>query len=49
MSFKPIAVRVKQVSPLMGAEIPMPSYATPGAAAMDLHACCEGADCHPGP
>ena len=41
MISKPIAVRVRKVSPLMGAEIPMPAYATSGAAAMDLHACCE--------
>lgn len=33
-------IRVKLVSPLMGATIPLPDYATEGAAAMDLHACC---------
>ena len=30
---------VKVLSPLLGNEIPLPSYATPGAAAMDLRAC----------
>jgi dUTP pyrophosphatase len=34
-------VRVRIVSPLIKTVIPMPSYATEGAAAMDLHACCE--------
>ncbi len=34
-------VRVKIVSPLIPEKIPLPDYATPGSAAMDLHACCE--------
>jgi dUTP pyrophosphatase len=36
-----IIVKIKKVSPLAGTAIPMPAYATPGAAAMDLHACCS--------
>jgi dUTP pyrophosphatase len=32
-------VKVKIVSPLVNHTIPMPSYATGGSAAMDLHAC----------
>jgi dUTP pyrophosphatase len=35
-------VKVKIVSSLMNHTIPMPSYATGGSAAMDLHACCPG-------
>ncbi|HOP75468.1 MAG TPA: dUTP diphosphatase [Bacillota bacterium] len=34
-------VKIKVVSPLIKDRIPMPSYATPGSAGMDLHACCE--------
>ena len=30
---------IKSLSPLLGKEIPLPSYATPGSAAMDLRAC----------
>ncbi|MBR2929011.1 MAG: dUTP diphosphatase [Oscillospiraceae bacterium] len=30
---------IKVLSPLLGTEIPLPSYATPGSAAMDLRAC----------
>ena len=30
---------IKALSPLLGKEIPLPSYATPGSAAMDLRAC----------
>lgn len=43
MSFNNIDTRIKLkiVSPLIPDRIPIPSYATPGAAAMDLHACCE--------
>jgi dUTP pyrophosphatase len=33
------SVKVKIVSPLVSQIIPMPSYATEGSAAMDLHAC----------
>ncbi|MGI5963542.1 MAG: dUTP diphosphatase [Lawsonibacter sp.] len=33
----------KALSPKIGREIPAPFYATPGAAAMDLHACVEEA------
>lgn len=36
-----IQVKIKVLSPLVKKNIPMPAYATPGAAAMDLHACCE--------
>jgi dUTP pyrophosphatase len=36
-----LGVKYKIVSPLMKTAIPLPSYATAGAAAMDLHACCE--------
>ena len=32
---------IKALSPLLGKEIPLPFFATPGAAAMDLHACLE--------
>lgn len=32
-------VKVKIVSPMVNHTIPMPSYATEGSAAMDLHAC----------
>ena len=32
---------IKALSPLLGKEIPLPFYATEGAAAMDLHACLE--------
>jgi len=34
-------LKVKAVSPKIGKEIPAPFYATPGAAAMDLHACMD--------
>lgn len=34
---------IKVLSPLLGKEIPLPSYATPGSAAMDLRACVEEA------
>jgi len=34
-------LKVKPLSPKIGTEIPVPSYATPGAAAMDLHACMD--------
>ena len=34
-------LKVKALSPKIGREIPVPYYATPGAAAMDLHACLE--------
>ena len=30
---------IKVLSPLLGKEIPLPTYATPGSAAMDLRAC----------
>ncbi len=36
-------VKVKIISPLIKAKIPMPVYATSGSAGMDLHACCETA------
>jgi dUTP pyrophosphatase len=39
MTIEELNVRVRIVSPLIKATIPLPSYATEGAAAMDLHAC----------
>ena len=36
-------LKVKALSPKIGREIPAPFYASPGAAAMDLHACLDGA------
>ncbi len=36
-------LKVKALSPKIGREIPAPFYATPGSAAMDLHACLDGA------
>lgn len=41
MQFEELKVRYKIVSPLIKTRIPLPSYATSGAAAMDLHACCS--------
>ncbi len=35
-------LKVKALSPKIGREIPAPFYASPGAAAMDLHACLDG-------
>lgn len=34
-------LKIKALSPYIGAEIPLPYYTTPGAAAMDLHACID--------
>ncbi len=34
-------LKIKALSPKIGKEIPAPYYATPGAAAMDLHACLD--------
>jgi dUTP pyrophosphatase len=34
-------IKLKIISPLIKTSISVPSYATPGSAAMDLHACCE--------
>ena len=34
-------LKIKALSPKIGREIPTPFYATPGAAAMDLHACTD--------
>ncbi len=34
-------VKIKALSPKIGSEIPLPFYATPGSAAMDLHACLD--------
>ena len=34
--------KIKAVSPKVGGEIPLPYYASAGAAAMDLHACVDG-------
>ena len=36
-------LKIKAVSPKIGSDIPLPFYATPGSAAMDLHACMEEA------
>ena len=36
-------LKIKALSPKIGREIPAPFYATPGAAAMDLHACLDQA------
>ena len=36
-------LKIKYLSPEIGKEIPAPFYATPGAAAMDLCACMDGA------
>lgn len=36
-------LKIKAVSPRIGADIPFPYYASAGAAAMDLHACIEQA------
>lgn len=35
-------LKMKALSPKLGTEIPFPTYATPGAAAMDLRACVDG-------
>ena len=35
----PVNIETKIVSPLMGNDIPLPSYATDGSAAIDLRAC----------
>ena len=35
-------LKIKAVSPKIGKDIPLPFYATPGSAAMDLHACIDG-------
>lgn len=34
-------LKIKALSPKIGKEIPLPFYATPGSAAMDLHACMD--------
>lgn len=36
-------LKIKAVSPKIGKDIPLPFYATPGSAAMDLHACVDEA------
>lgn len=36
-------LKIKALSPKIGKEIPLPFYATPGSAAMDLHACIDEA------
>lgn len=38
----------KALSPKIGREIPAPYYASPGAAALDLHACTDAAVTIPG-
>ena len=37
-----IGVEVRVLDPRIGNEFPMPSYATPGSAGMDLRACLDG-------
>lgn len=34
-------IQIKPLSPKMGREIPLPTYATPGSAGMDLRACID--------
>ena len=34
-------LKIKALSPKIGTDIPLPYYATPGSAAMDLHACLD--------
>ena len=34
-------IQIKPLSPKMGREIPLPAYATPGSAGMDLRACID--------
>ena len=34
-------LKIKPLSPMIGREIPLPYYATGGAAALDLHACID--------
>lgn len=41
MNTNQLKIKLKIISPLVKTTIPLPSYATPGSAAMDLHACCE--------
>jgi dUTP pyrophosphatase len=41
MNTNRLKIKLKILSPLVKTTIPLPSYATPGSAAMDLHACCE--------
>ena len=36
-------LKIKAISPKIGNEIPLPFYATPGSAALDLHACLDKA------
>ena len=36
-------LKIKALSPKIGTDIPLPFYATPGSAAMDLHACVDKA------
>lgn len=35
-------LKIKPISPKIGVEIPLPEYATPGSAGMDLRACIDG-------
>ena len=36
-------LKIKAVHPKMGKDFPLPKFATPGSAAMDLHACMDEA------
>ena len=38
-------LQVKILDPRIGSEIPLPAYATPGSAGMDLRACIDGSLC----
>lgn len=40
-------LKIKALSPKIGSDIPLPYYATPGAAAMDLHACIDAPEVIP--
>lgn len=40
-------LKIKALSPKIGSDIPLPYYATPGAAAMDLHACMDAPEVIP--
>ncbi|MGD8358487.1 MAG: dUTP diphosphatase, partial [Lysobacterales bacterium] len=35
-------VQIKVLDPRLGTEFPLPDYATPGSAGMDLRACVDG-------
>ena len=43
-----VKLQIKPLSDKIGGEIPLPYYATAGAAALDLHACIDGPETIPG-